>query len=190
MEISPDKKIEFFKNELDLIFDLKIREFTVLAIQAAPDYFFTDCPASSSGKYHPIDELSWDGTIIHTRKVFSVAYDLCNGLACSDSRDLVLSASLIHDLRKRGVTEGRHTVKYHPQLAADLVQEVHSCTNIIPDEQAEIIRNCCGYHYGPWSINPWKKPLEKYTPEELCVYLSDYFASRKANTVNYKNREW
>ena len=36
---------------------------------------------------------------------------------------------------------------------------------------------------------PWKKDVgTEYTPEELCVYLSDYVASKKSVTVKYKNR--
>jgi len=66
-----------FAKQLELIYDDTVREFTRLCICAAPDYFFTDCPASSTGKFHPIDELGADGTILHTKKVFTVAYQLC-----------------------------------------------------------------------------------------------------------------
>ena len=38
----------------------------------------------------------------------------------------------------------------------------------------------------PWSINPWKKPIEHYTIEELCVYLADYTASRRDVDIDYK----
>jgi hypothetical protein len=56
--ITSEEKVEIFKAELDRIFDRKIREFTKLCIIAAPDYFFLDCPASSSGRYHRF--RSWD----------------------------------------------------------------------------------------------------------------------------------
>ena len=51
-----------------------------------------------------------------------------------------------------------------------------------------MIRNCCGYHYGPWSQFKWKKDLSAFTPEELCVYLSDYIASKKTTNVRHTNR--
>jgi len=191
MSVSHEERLAFFELELNLIYDPSIREFTSLCLMAAPEYFFVDCPASSSGKYHPLDELGWDGTIVHTRKVASVAYDLCRGLGCEDNRDLIISACIIHDLRKQGVTSERgHTVKHHPHLASELVTEVHYDTQILSEPQFEMVRTCCGYHYGPWSINPWRKPLTEFTQEELCVYLSDYIASRKSNTINYLTREW
>lgn len=188
MELTTDKKLEFFRPELDLIFDDKIREFTEICLIMAPDYIFKNCPASSSAKYHPIDELCAIGTIIHTKKVVTIAYDLCRGLGCESNRDTILSACIIHDLRKQGINRTGHTVKYHPDLGAKLVEEVHRDTKILSEKDYTIIRNGVGYHYGPWSIAPWIKPLNEYTPEELCVYLSDYVASKKTLTVKQEDR--
>lgn len=184
--VLPEQKEEFFESELRLIFDSNIREFTRLCIIAAPDYFFTDCPASSSGKYHPLDELSWDGTIIHTKKVFTVAYTLCRGLGCEDYRDEILAASIIHDLRKQGLKSTGHTTKNHPDLAAKLVDEVQDATQLLNDNSYSIIRGCVGYHYGPWSTGEWIKDLTDYTSAELCVYLSDYVASKREVSVDYR----
>jgi len=189
-EVAPEVKISAFRFELDLIEDLAIKEFTELCLIAAPDYIFLDCPASSSGKFHPIDELGWDGVIIHTRKVVSVGYDLARGLDTADRQDEIVSACIIHDLRKQGITKKGYTQNNHPKLAADLVAEVHFDTGIITNTSFEIIRSACGYHYGPWSKAPWLKPLDQYTPTELAVYMADYIASRKGLTVNYLTREW
>jgi len=184
--ISTEEKCSFFDKELNLIYNDNLREFTRLCIVMAPDYFFTDCPASSTGKYHPISELGWDGTIIHTKKVFTVAYELCVGFECDGSRDEILSACLIHDLRKQGIEKTGWTTKNHPDLAAQLVEEVFTDTQIISEESYNVIRNCVGFHYGPWSSGKWKKPLSSYTKEELCVYTSDYVASKRAIEVDYR----
>ncbi len=186
MSITAQEKEAIFSEELERIFDTSIREFTKLCISQSPDYFFIDCPASTSGKYHPIDELCADGTIIHTKKVFTVGYELCRGLDCEKSRDLILSACIIHDLLKQGRNRSGHTVKNHPDLAAQLVTEVYEATQMIDDRSYQIIRNCVGFHYGPWSIAPWKKPLVEYTQEELCVYMSDYIASKRFIAVDYR----
>ncbi len=183
MELTVEKKEGTFKVELDQIYDRSIKEFTRLCVLFAPDYFFLDCPASSSGKYHPIDELGSDGTILHTRKVFVVANELCRGLGCEDFKDEILSACIIHDLRKQGMHKTGHTVKNHPDLAAQLVDTVYNDTQTIDRESYSIIRNAVGYHYGLWSINPWKKPLAAYTTTELCLYLSDYTASKRCMDV-------
>ncbi len=179
-------KSNTFANELALIYDEGTKEFARLCICAAPDYFFLDCPASTTGKYHPIDELGADGTILHTKKVFTVAYELCRGLECESRRDEILAACLIHDLRKQGVKKTGHTAKNHPALGADLVEEVQNATQMLSNKSYNIIRNSVGYHYGPWSPRGWKKVLTKYTPEELCVYMSDYIASKRQVAVDYK----
>ncbi len=186
MRITADEKVQIFSKELNLIFDYSVKEFTRLCLIAAPDYVFTDCPASSTGKYHPISELGSDGTILHIKKVFTVAYELCRGLSCEDVRDEILSACIIHDLRKQGMTKSGHTTKNHPDLAAKLVHEVQDATQILSDKSYRMIKNSVGFHYGPWSAVPWKKPLSDYKSEELCVYMSDYIASKKCVDVFYK----
>lgn len=184
--ITEEEKSAVFKDELSLIFNESIREFARLCIVLAPDYFFTDCPASSTGKYHPIDELSFDGVIIHTKKCFVVSYELCKGLECEDLRDEILAACLIHDLRKQGLERSGHTVKNHPELAAQLVEQIYRDTQMISNASFEVIRNCVGYHYGPWSVGRWKKPLSDYTRAELCLYLADYIVSKRPISVAYK----
>jgi len=184
--LSIEEKVVIFENELNLIYDDSIREFARLCVSAAPDYFFLDCPASSTGKYHPISELGPDGTILHTKKVITVAYELCRGLQCEENRDEIIAACLIHDLIKQGWTRSGHTTKTHPALGADLVEQVQNDTQILDDRSYNVIRNAVGYHYGPWSINPWKKDLNDYTKEELCVYISDYIASKRCVEVDFK----
>jgi HD superfamily phosphohydrolase YqeK len=188
MVLSSEDKIKIFKSELDLIFNKNIKSFTEICVECSPDYIFFDSPASSSGKYHHISELGGDGTVIHTKRVVTVAYELSRGLNCESNRDHVISACIIHDLRKQGVEKSGHTVKWHPDLAAKLVSEVYTDLKLISFNDFNIIKNCVGYHYGPWSIKPWSKPLDEYTPEELCVYLSDYIASKKSLTVKQEDR--
>lgn len=184
--VSVEEKSATFEQELDLIFDDDIKEFTRLCVIAAPDYFFTDCPASSTGKYHPISELGPDGTMLHTKKVFTLAYELCRGFGCEHSRDEILSACIIHDLRKQGLTKSGHTTKSHPDLAAQLVDEVQRDTMLLTEKSHKLIRNMVGYHYGLWSAGKWKKELGEYTPEELCVYTADYVASKRCVEVDYR----
>lgn len=185
-KVSREERLKIFRKELDLILDDRVRQFTELCLGEAPDYFFTDCPASSTGLYHPLDELSWDGTIIHTKKVFTTAYELCRGLGCEKDRDEILSACIIHDLLKQGKEKSGHTTKNHPALAAELVERVQRDTQLLDKDSYGIIRCCVGFHYGLWSTKPWLKRLEDYTPEELCVYLSDYIASKRCVAVDYR----
>lgn len=178
---------ELFETELALIVESNVREFTKLCLALAPDYIFTDCPASSTGKYHPLNELSWDGTIIHTKKVFHIAYALTRGLAIESNRDAVLSACIIHDLLKRGKEKTSWTLKNHPRLAADLIMEVQRDTQLLSEEEFQIIHDSVYYHYGPWTTKAFAKPMTEYTLPELCVYISDYIGSKKFLDVQYKD---
>jgi len=173
------EKVQIFEEELGLIFDPAIKEFTRLCLIAAPDYIFYDAPSSSSGKYHSVDELGGNGCVIHTKRVFAVAYRLCRGLSCENNRDSVLSACIIHDLVKQGFKKTGHTQRNHPDLAAQLVDLVQNATFILSENIYSMVRNCVGYHYGMWSTGKWKKDISNYTKEEYCVYISDYLASKR-----------
>jgi 23S rRNA maturation-related 3'-5' exoribonuclease YhaM len=186
------ERIELFKEELNLIVRKDVRDFTKAVLEAAPDYVFWDCPSSSSGKYHPIDELDGSGTVLHTRKVFAVAYELSRGLDCEKNRDLVLAAVLLHDMTKQGLEKGSgHTVRDHPQIAAKLIADVYN--NKFKDKldkySANMIYHCVFHHYGLWGDVSVRKSLSEYTSEELCVYLSDYIASKRFIKVDYLRRD-
>ena len=136
-----------------------------------------------------MNELSWDGTILHTKKVFHVCYALAKGLGIEAKRDIVLSAAVIHDLVKRGWDESKAqwTRKEHPQLAGEMVDRIQRETQLLTDYEYETIRSCVFYHYGPWTLREVAKPIEEYSLEELCVYLSDYVANQQFLDVQYKD---
>lgn len=184
------KRLETFEEELNLISKPEIKEFTKACIKAAPDYIFEDCPSSSSGKFHPIEELGADGTILHTKKVFALAYELSRGLDCEYSRDEICAAALLHDMLKQGVEKTGHTVHNHPQLMAKLVADVYKdkFTDKLSRESALKIYYGIFYHYGPWTDRSVKKPLSKYTPEELCVYVADYVSSKRFVHIDHKRK--
>ena len=185
------ERLDLFKEELNLIGRKDIREFVKACIAAAPDYVFEDCPSSSSGKYHPIDELGGDGTVLHTRKVFAVAYELSRALDCEHHRDEICAATLLHDLAKQSLEKTGHTVREHPQIMAKLVAAIYNndFKGKLSKESANMIYYAIFYHYGPWTDASVKKSLKKYTPEELAVYLSDYISSKRFMKVDYIRRD-
>lgn len=182
------ERIELFKNELDLIHNEIVREFVIACLEAAPDYVFTDCPSSSSGKFHPLEELSSDGTIIHTKKVFSLAYELSLGLDCAEYRDEICAAALLHDLMKQGSERSGHTVQDHPQLMANKITEVYNekFKDRMDTTSAQIIYYGVFYHYGPWTLDQFKKPIKDFSPMELAVFIADFIASKRFVHVSYR----
>lgn len=186
MGITIEEKVKVFEDELERIDDVRLREFTRLCLVKAPDYIFIDCPSSSSSKYHPIDELGPDGLVVHTKKVFTMAYEIVKAFCCECNRDLVLAAALIHDLRKRGIEYTEHTLPYHPRLAAELVDEVQDATQLLTNEQYKILRDCVNYHYGPWTERELLKDIMEFTREELAVFISDYVVSKRFIHTDYR----
>lgn len=185
------ERLNLFKEELNLINKKDIREFVKACISASPDYIFEDCPSSSSGKFHPIDELGGDGTVLHTRKVFAVAYELSRALGCEHHRDEVCAAALLHDMAKQTLEKTGHTAKDHPQIMAKLVAAIYNndFKGKLSKESANMIYYAVFHHYGPWTEASVKKNLKKYTQEELTVYLSDYISSKRFVKVDYIRRD-
>lgn len=185
------ERIKLFKNELVLITDKRITDFVKECIRIAPDYVFYDCPSSSSGKYHPIDELGGDGTIIHTKRVFTLAYDYARMLDVEHHRNEICAAALLHDLAKQGLEQSGHTVSNHPQIMANLIADVYNSSfkNKLDKNSANLIYRCVCHHYGPWSGKDIKKPMTEYSMEELAVYVADYTASKRFVSIDHRKKE-
>ena len=183
-------RIKLFKNELNLFIKKDVLDFTKACISIAPDYVFYDCPSSSSGKYHPIDELGGDGTIIHTRRVFTLAYDYSRMLDVEQYRDEICSAALLHDLAKQGLDSYGHTVSNHPQIMANLVADLYNTDfkDRLDKTSANIIYWAIFYHYGPWTIQKHRKPMDQFSRTELAVYIADYTASKKFVSVDHRKK--
>lgn len=186
-----ENKIDMFKEELNLIIKEPVREFIKSCLRMAPDYVFEDCPSSATGKYHPVDELAGDGTVIHTKRCFTIAYELSRGLACEDRRDEVCGAAILHDMVKQGLTKSGFTTKDHPQLMAEIITEIYNASfkETLAFDSYDIIRAAVFYHYGPWTLEKYRKPLAQYTMPELCLYLADYVSSKRVVDVKYQRKE-
>ena len=184
-------RLKLFKPELNLIIKKDVLDFTKECIKVAPDYVFDDCPSSSSGKFHPLDELGGDGTVIHTKRVFTLAYDLSRGLGCEHNRDEVCAAALLHDLAKQGLDPTGHTVKDHPQIMAGIIADVYNTgfKTTMDKNSANIIYWSVFHHYGLWTLEKHRKPLIEYSPEERCVYEADYVSSKRYIHIDYLQKE-
>jgi len=185
------ERLELFKEELNLVSNKGIKDFIKECINQSPDYAFWDCPSSSSGLYHPLDELAGDGTVLHTKKMFAVAYELSRAFSCEYHRDEICTAALLHDLAKQGLEKSGHTLREHPQIMAKLVADIYNdkFKDSLNKTSANIIYWAIFHHYGPWTDKSVCKPLKDYTPEELCVYTADYIVSKRFIAVDYIRRD-
>lgn len=135
-----------------------------ILVQDVPEYFW-EKPSSSSGKYHPSDERSRYGLVLHICRVVKLVDDLCVAAQITGSeRDDLIVAAILHDAFKYDLPPGNlHTVKLH-------------C--IIPGEQLHIsdrINQLIRTHDGKWGLpDEWAVADE----HQKLLHCADYIASR------------
>lgn len=168
--------INKFESEIKLIDNPGIRRIVEMTLQFAPDYFWI-APSSSSGKYHPVDELGEGGIVKHVKKVVKIGYDLCSAFDLKlIDRDVIVAALLLHDVCKFGYPENiGHLVAGHGYLVANVMREAKILNYDMPDGSAVEILKLIAGHMGRWDV-PFKCPEEKMG---LIVHLADYVASRR-----------
>lgn len=173
-----------FEKELALIKDEAIRLWTIATLHNAPEYFWTG-PASSSGKYHPACSNKLGGIITHTKRAVYFANRLCSGWGITlDKKDIVISAVILHDIAKTS-SSGFSDYVNHPINAEKYfaANKGDVCTNF------DLIKLCVNFHMGLWTPKEIKKPIEKYTLQELAVYTSDYLSTTKNLSTPVDNEE-
>lgn len=183
------EKIKAFEQELNFIKNDKIKNFAIEAIKLLPDYFF-EIPSSSSGKYHPQYASGLGGLLRHTRAAVHVAMELFRldwWEFTSDEKDLIITALLLHDGWKNGVSNTGHTELLHPIIAANSIL-FSDLNNLLPEDQLNLVLYCIARHMGQWvndvytGIKVLEVPKTKY---EKFVHLADYIASRKCLEINF-----
>lgn len=184
-------KIKAFEKELEWILNAKIREFTKIAVEGLPDYFF-EVAASSTGKYHPPYALGSGGLVRHTKAALKIANDLLSLEMFSnkyngDDRDLIIVALMLHDGLKHGKEYSKYTVAEHPVVAAEYVKEVDKDNILLTEEQVEKLSDMIASHMGQWNTNKYKKEIMPKPKNgiQMFVHLCDYLASRRYLDVDF-----
>lgn len=152
---------------------------------AIPDYFY-QVPSSSSGKYHPEDELEPGGLVLHTIKCVRVAETMARMYQLTkDELELAKTALLLHDTCKNGLThDSGHTEFAHPLFAAEnlLIEMSKEKHNKYFNRDVRKVAKLIRPHMGQWNTNEHEPdiilPLPK-TKLEKFVHECDYIASRK-----------
>jgi len=170
--ISTDIKQELYKVVKSISSD-SIKLWTEAMLGVAPAAFW-DKAASSTGKYHKVDENGAGGQVVHTLRVCAVVTHLVNmeKLSVID-RDVLLSAAILHDICKYGVDgKTEHTLLEHPQLVVGLWE---SKKELLPFcfYDAHII-SVISQHSGRWTSEPILNP----TALGKLLHIADFVASR------------
>ena len=156
------------ENELNLIQNHKLRIDVEKCLKLCPKTFWY-IPTSSSGKHHPSQCNEVGGLITHTRLVVRFACTLAHASQlCQDDFDILIAASLLHDIHK---PDQNHAILTYKWLTTSLRYHMQTTMNIV----AETVL----YHMGQWTIEEWRKPISEYSNVELLLHYADMCSTDK-----------
>lgn len=167
-------KLEAFKRELDFIQDENIRSFVENALEKADAYFYA-IPASTTGNHHPPFDNELGGLVKHSKVVACITNDLCTAKEIdSETKDVLVAAAILHDVKKLGNGKAGYTAKDHPECAVEFVSSLDH--ENFP--KFDLFCRAILTHMGQWGT---KKPQNDI---EYIVHTADYIASRNT-LLNY-----
>lgn len=182
-----EEKLNFFKNELNLIKNENVRKFVEIILSNTGDWFYKD-PASTSGKYHPKFSLGEGGLVRHTRAVVYFILEFQKTMLFLDKKynDYLIAAAIMHDIRKH-TAEGKF-VENHAREAHNLVLETQKENpELISEKESQFIANMISTHMGIWGKKQCERAPQKSW--EILLHLADYTASRREIDLNIFNNE-
>ena len=189
---SENTKLEPLINEINMISDEAIKSFVRSLLLKSENFW--DIPSSFSGKYHPYDEHGYGGNVLHTKRVVRITNMLAESYNLGpEERDIVLAASIIHDIckgKKEGESDHACYDPMHPYTVGKFVDKCKkkdkegssdsdSSTLYLSEEIVQSILRLVRCHLGPWSPVPETYPI---TYLDFIVHLADNVAS-KIHTV-------
>ncbi len=171
---------KLLEQEINEIKDENLKDLIEKVMHATPDWY-CKMPSSTSGSFHPIDELGPGGKIIHHKKVFRLADEAVERYGIKEYEYEVLkSACLIHDMPfcfYWDKEQNRYrTDPLHP------FRNSFFCSKHCSDS---ILVSAIYYHMGRWSNyeseEAKKLSLERYKehPVVMATQECDFYSSRR-----------
>ena len=177
---------------LDTIENEDLRELCVAILEDLPEYIWI-VPGSSSGKYHPIQDLGEGGLMRHQICVarmcnFKLQLDQNKNKFTSKQRDCLRIACLVHDGRKSGNEDTGQTVHEHPCLMSLAIISMKERFPLLSNE-ISAIAECVISHMGQWNTSKRSELVlpEPKTMMQEFVHECDYLASRKDVEMLFDN---
>lgn len=114
-----------FESELKMFKDERFKLLVENLMLELPDSILT-LPASTTGKYHPGDELESDGMIIHIKRACNMVEEAARKNSFTRyGTDVLLAGCLLHDIFKEGDPPTGHTVTEHPNTERFLLDSAY-----------------------------------------------------------------
>lgn len=184
--MTEQEKIKTFELELSYIKNPDIKNFTEKMIGRLPDYFF-EVAASSSGRYHPTYALGEGGLKRHTQAAARIAIELfrceaVTGKFSDETKDIILSALILHDGCKHGIVMQKYTVAEHPLELVTFANQQGDVKALLSEDLFEKIMDGIKTHMGFFNTDFKTKREVLPKPDkgyQNFIHLCDYLASRK-----------
>ena len=165
---------KLIQDRITLIKEADCKRLVQECFEKIPEYWFMK-PASSTGKYHPLDEHLPGGLALHTSRVVDVVLILMDAVNTPlNDRSVVISGALLHDIARFGTAEKstEHSVRDHATQGAMFVKGLGlEMTPPIPEELLDRVSRIVMTHMGRWGT---PKPDAH---EEKLVHLADMVAA-------------
>lgn len=182
-----NKYYQMMADEIKTIRDYNTMTFASQLLDVIPEYFFT-VPASSSGKYHPENDLGEGGLVRHSISVKRILEHLLvlEGYFTftNKEKELLKVAALFHDCMKSGTQSdyeaNEHTKFLHPIFASAFIL-VQAATTSFSYDDAMFIADAIASHMGQWNTSN-RESGSLPTPvsdAQKILHLADYMSSRK-----------
>lgn len=169
--------MKIFSEQLNLIQTPEVRSKVEEALSEIPEVFFFK-PASSSGKYHPVECRGEGGLVTHTKYAVNTFMQLYRAQALEYPIfyiDCAIGALILHDGMKYGVDgELTHTTNEHPMLMAEYLYNKAIKFNFKSDDfdawscMSSLIKT----HHGIWG------DVQPATNLAWLVHYADLIASK------------
>ena len=174
-----------------MINDPALKALVAQGLKTAPELFYT-APSSSSGKYHPADEINDGGLVLHTARVVTMAQHLADFYGVSkQERDILTAGLILHDTRKGGDESWKTLKDYAPDHGDVAARAIADLKGADSAKGKEVIRLAAN-HMAQWTqiTDPEAKPSpdgrvkSKSEPRppsdklEQIVSYADYLASQ------------
>jgi len=193
------KSTEVFKSELDLIKDKEFKHHVINIIEGLPDYIL-EIPSSSTGKYHPSDEINKDGMQRHAKRCALLSKDMVLiDNFYSPYLDILIAGSIVHDMLKNGYLKSdssyeKYTQDNHPIFIFDYIMKylTESNTNFesaSTETSLILLSVICLFHMGQWTPKEAKERFKQCFNRNCLTYeegklsemmhLIDYVVSRR-----------
>lgn len=190
--------LETFANEIAQVKDSELKGHIINIIGQCPSYVLS-IPSSSTGKYHPPDEVGVpDGMTIHIKRLCMLAPEIVRKNKDIDNKGTVypelnylIAGALLHDIFKNGDPPGKWTSKEHPSLIYKKIHkyiEENNLSGTPVGVKLVTVANVCLFHEGRWTVEKSKEAFQQLgngkmseSDKLLCrdMHEIDYWASRR-----------